>query len=772
MKMKSDLKYHITKSLNTGLRCGLALAVLGSGLLAAPALSQAKTLHFTQNIHVAPGVEFQTLHLENGGVRNAINQFTIDTSNGATVGLGVTDPLHRLTTTATQAQRVHDSGTWVAGAINGAFNEVDGSGMPATMIIRDNRLVHLGRLSSGQDGYNFFRYAFGVDQTGAPVIDNYILDVDAHHNGRRFHIGGMNNSRLADQMTLFTPVHRMETVGANPSSYATEIVVRELSQPVGSLPVGEEITGTVTEVYRIGEPSNARIPEDGLVLSANGQQWAEALTDVREGDIISIRVDVNERWQNARYLIQSGPQLVKDGTVQISMDEQSLQARTRHPRSAVAVSKDRTKAFLVTVDGRQSGYSQGMTLREFSEYLVSIGAYQAINLDGGGSTTSVLRVPGNEAHLIANRPSDGSLRGVSTSLLALTSGPGDFVTGASRVIDPMEDRAFWNVSSARGEVALSVNRTPEPVRVGEKSVRLQYDFTKSESGVSAAYLNLNHPRILMGKPVEIGMWVFSNGQPNWLRGNLLDRNRVQVTIDFTEDGGMSWGGWRYVRARIPAGVSYPVSLQRVYVAQTRDDRKTAGTVHIDQIEAIYDPAYQVQRFTDVTSEHWALANIEYLSDRNIISGYFDGSFKPDRAISREHAAVMLVRELGLSTEGRRDPGFTDVLDNRSTYGAISTVAATGLMVGKEPGKFMPEAPLTRAEMAVILDRAYTLAGNADEHEGFRDVAANHWAGHSIRALAASRITGGYPDGTFKPSGQLSRAEFATFMARIMIQNNR
>jgi exopolysaccharide biosynthesis protein len=94
-------------------------------------------------------------------------------------------------------------------------------------------------------------------------------------------------------------------------------------------------------------------------------------------------------------------------------------ATERHPRSAVAVRADGT-VLLVAVDGRQPGHSVGMTLPELTELLVELGGTDALNLDGGGSTTLVLR------GRIVNRPSESSgERPVTNALLVLGPAPGD-----------------------------------------------------------------------------------------------------------------------------------------------------------------------------------------------------------------------------------------------------------------------------------------------------------------------------------------------------------
>lgn len=99
----------------------------------------------------------------------------------------------------------------------------------------------------------------------------------------------------------------------------------------------------------------------------------------------------------------------------------------RHPRTLVGVAAGGRRLLLVTVDGRQPGFSAGMTLREAAELMRSLGTPAAINLDGGGSTTMVVRRAwsGSVRYLLANRPSDpAGERAVANALAVVTSGTG------------------------------------------------------------------------------------------------------------------------------------------------------------------------------------------------------------------------------------------------------------------------------------------------------------------------------------------------------------
>jgi hypothetical protein len=110
------------------------------------------------------------------------------------------------------------------------------------------------------------------------------------------------------------------------------------------------------------------------------------------------------------------PILLRGGAIPAGVDSGGTFATSRHPRTAVGIARSGQRLILVTVDGRQKPYSDGMTLREIAEAMRALGADDAINLDGGGSTTMVIA---NAAGVpsVVNKPSDpGGERPVGNAL--------------------------------------------------------------------------------------------------------------------------------------------------------------------------------------------------------------------------------------------------------------------------------------------------------------------------------------------------------------------
>ena len=178
------------------------------------------------------------------------------------------------------------------------------------------------------------------------------------------------------------------------------------------------------------------------------------------------------------------------------------------------------------------------------------------------------------------------------------------------------------------------------------------------------------------------------------------------------------------------------------------------------------------RFSDVIG-HWAERMIAAAAEMGWIQGYEDGSFRPDRSVTRAEMAVILARVLELSAQtGMAVTGFADD-DAIAAWAraAVSALVEAGLLTGYEDGTFRPGQTLTRAEMAVLLMRALISQGLTEWSNvaatGFADDdAIPAWARAAVAVLAEAGLIEGDADGSFHPHRPLTRAEAVTLMVRI------
>ncbi|AWE06354.1 hypothetical protein DCE79_02680 [Lysinibacillus sp. 2017] len=792
---------------------------------------------------VSPGVQYLQEKYQSSSTTEAVNLLSIDLNNRYTsLEIGMPDPINSLKTTSAISKIHNGEGHRVVGATNASY--FLGNGYPANLLVNNNVIVNYGILGENNDSPTQQPVAFGITKSGEAIADYYTTDLSFTVAGQKVAIDRVNNERTAGTNVLYTAIQ----ASTNTNNWGIEIVVTGASKSTKSLSFGDSITGTVSSVTEYGQAGNSIIPEDGFVLSVQDKATAEQLkASIEVGAPIQVDLAIDDKWKDAKYILAAGPLLVKDGKVNISMPESSSFVKTRSDRTAVAVDATGKKVFLVTVDGRQSGYSNGTSLTDLASYLISKGAKFAINLDGGGSTTMVVRNPGDEAPRLVNRPSEGNERRVSATLQVINSAPAgtlkafsikglpstmalettatatislaydEFLNpatiqaenvkwsveggigtmnGASftatkagsgkiiatyngvrsefpiqvtkapeavQVIDSFDVLSNWSSTTAKANATIAGATQAEPYREGKSSLKLSYDFTTAETGTKAAYAVMQSSNAIEGLPKQIGVWVYGDASKHWLRGVITDGNGEKHTIDFTQQGKLDWSGWKYVTMAVPQNLPLPIKFDRIYVTEPNATNQNKGVLYFDQLQAVYKDNYKEPVYTDLKPTHWAASTIEYLNTHELTKGYPNGTFKPESTITRAEAATIIARALGISKT--KTPTFTDVKTTHFAYDAIAAVAEKGIITGREASKFSPDGKLTRAEMATILKRAYNLAGTTALP--FKDVPSSHWAYEAIQTVYQNQLTGGYPDNTFKPNNSITRAEFATFLTKIL-----
>ena len=149
-----------------------------------------------------------------------------------------------------------------------------------------------------------------------------------------------------------------------------------------------------------------------------------------------------------------------------------------------------------------------------------------------------------------------------------------------------------------------------------------------------------------------------------------------------------------------------------------------------------------------------------------IIGYPDGTVQPSGQITRAEATTIFFRlltEESRSANLTKTNGYTDVASDAWYNTAVSAMTKAGIVDGYPDGTFRPDAPITRAEMAKII----SLFAKLDKSESrFSDI-AGHWAEAYIRLAAGNGWIAGYPDGTFGPQRNITRAETATMINRVL-----
>ncbi|MCR4436895.1 MAG: phosphodiester glycosidase family protein [Clostridiales bacterium] len=344
-------------------------------------------------------------------------------------------------------------------AINGGFFnwlKEAGSGYP------DGPVVESGKIITADNEYNRYNDSmatFAINNLNQALFSYWKTDISlAAPNGNSTVV--MHYNKTSKDYCDFTVLDRRwgdTSIGADAERPdLAEMLV---------------VDGKVKEI-RQGQPAFS-IPENGYVVVTR-QAGYQFLTDnFKVGDQVSLNIATNPDWKTVKMAVTGSAILVKDGQIPAAF---SMNISGRQPRTAVGSSQDGKQLIIVTVDGRQNS-SIGMTQDELARFMIDCGAYNAVNLDGGGSTTMVARTPGTSEINVVNSPSDGYPRSISTAVGVFSTAPASELNG---LLIGTEDRNVF-VNTSRSFTVKGVDKYFNPAAVDPASV------TWSVSGVEGYF---------------------------------------------------------------------------------------------------------------------------------------------------------------------------------------------------------------------------------------------------------------------------------------------
>ncbi|NLC57220.1 MAG: phosphodiester glycosidase family protein [Armatimonadetes bacterium] len=255
------------------------------------------------------------------------------------------------------------------------------------------QILH-GELVSAAGGPSFW-----IDREGKPRLGEVTTKLRARWPGGAETPLGLNQERAEDAAVLYTP-----SLGASTrTTGGRELVLESVpDHPWLPLRVGPTCSARVREIREAGDTP---LQPGSMVLSL-GPKLQASLPEVRPGDQVSLLVETEPDLSGVEVAIGGGPILVHEGKA-----GEWAPPQPRHPRTAIGWN-DR-HLMLVVVDGRRRGFSEGMTFPELAALMQRLGCTEAINLDGGGSSTLWL------GGKVVNLPSDGRERAIANGLVVL-----------------------------------------------------------------------------------------------------------------------------------------------------------------------------------------------------------------------------------------------------------------------------------------------------------------------------------------------------------------
>lgn len=295
--------------------------------------------------------------------------------------------------TSDMKNELEDENTFVVAGVNGDFYL--SGGLPTNAQVIEGELLRTP----------VTREVLAFDDSFQPWISRTTFSGTVTADGFSAPVNNVNAVRSENQLVLYNPYYGGSTES---NAFGLEIALKRESD----VKVNREAQYTVTRIEE--NTGNMEFGTDDIILSAHGTA-VDDFSTVAIGDTLIIQLNLNPLESAIIEAVGGNGQFLKNGEVIETWAEW-------HPRTAVGFNQDTTKLFFMVVDGRQPA-SRGMTTGQMGFFMESIGVADAVNLDGGGSSTMVVQDE------VMNNPSDGIERSVANALFVTLpySGSGEVV---------------------------------------------------------------------------------------------------------------------------------------------------------------------------------------------------------------------------------------------------------------------------------------------------------------------------------------------------------
>ncbi|HJU67173.1 MAG TPA: phosphodiester glycosidase family protein [Gemmatimonadaceae bacterium] len=308
------------------------------------------------------------------------------------------------------ARRLRQDGVDVVGVLNADFFDLrGGTGASESNVIIDGEIVKAVTVTESPfDVFDNVHTQFGITVSGRPVLDRFHLKAVVRTPSGEWPLSAINAS-APNALGLLTRWFDTLVLALQPTDTIAHVALLK----VGGR--GDTARYRVESNPKRERPVAATDETVALVASGSALPVVERL---RPGDRVDIVVQLAPDRGPLRTVVGGWPRIVEAGR-NVALAADSVEgtiprfSRARHPRSALGISRDSLTLYVVAVDGRQPT-SVGMTLEELGDAMIALGAYEAMNLDGGGSTALVVR------DSVVNKPSDANGERPVGNVVAIT----------------------------------------------------------------------------------------------------------------------------------------------------------------------------------------------------------------------------------------------------------------------------------------------------------------------------------------------------------------
>lgn len=654
---------------------------------------------------------------------------------------------------SSMAALVESGGGHVIGGINGDYYVV-ATCEPLGIVVQS------GELWSSDAGH----YAVGFFADGTSIFGSPTLTTSIKLGDSQFIMDGVNKTRTDGGAVVYTDTYSTKTKN---SGDGTDIVCTV----DGTVTMNCILNLTVEQI--LTEGGAVTIPADRVIISvsANASEGLlAAISAMQVGDTIPLSVSSPAEWANVSYAIGSLYKLVTNGVAETGLPTGTA------PRTAIGKKADGTLV-LYTNDGRQSGYSVGITMSALANRMIELGCVEATILDGGGSTSMNAIYLGDSSVSQINKPSDGSQRSVSNYIMLVTDKE-PTGTATQLALYPLSTNILSGAAASFTVKAADVNgyaaSVPSGVTMsvsnGLGTISSDGSFiasgdgqgtvTVSSDGLTSASVLLNvvqTPDILRvfyeGKSTQVTSLDVVLGSTTELMAQAMD-NYVYLT---SQDSCYKWS---------VTGSIGSIDANGTFTAASEPATGSIVVSAGDKTVTIPVTVRKPGLFDDVNVTDWFYDAAQYVGENSIMTGTGTRQFSPLTNLTRAMAVTVLYR-MENSPAVSAANSFTDVSESDWFASAVAWADSLGIVQGYD-GKFDPNAPITREQLATILWRYKGSPAGTTDLSAYTDAAnLSSWAQAAMQWAVGQKLISGMTATTIVPQGTANRAQMATILTRMI-----
>lgn len=569
---------------------------------------------------------------------------------------------------------MESQGNRVVAGINGDFFSFK-TGLPMGTTISGGTLI--SKTADGQP-------AIGFREDGTAFIDHLEVQTTAEKDGMTVDIECINKWYQSG----FDPIFLLTDAFGKSSKTESECIF-VIGTPIsGHLKIDSDLKIRIDE--RFEYDGEIAIPEGKIVFvldKAFGKEELKSfMNNLNPGDEVTIRNRaVNSetgQWGTAvEGTGSTGGRLLKNGEIQSGFEAGTA------PRTAVGIKAD-GNVILYVLDGRQSGYSYGAQLTTLAQRMQELGCTNALNLDGGGSTTMGALLGGEDAFSVVNQPSDGVLRSVANYIFLKDNRK---PTGEPWLVNIAPLNSVYYLGDTVKIQIQSVYDThnykmddSSAIQITAENAQTLQDGSIYFDKIGAASIRIAGGIYENTLPITVHRQYFYDMDDHWAKPQIEAMSDREIIQGSTEDG------------------------KAVFKPNNQMTRSEFAMI-ISRFEKLDFSEYETVSlpFTDTDSiQAWALPAVKAVFGSGIMNGKSDDNgatlqFDPESPVTRAEAMTMLNRVLQLDSYSETAFADDELIPDWARDG-ITRLVSAGIAKGYEDNTIRPGNSITRAEGTVLL----------------------------------------------------------------------